>query len=208
MAKKEGLTHMVCPAGCALEASVVRDLTVLPVTNFREVIEYFTGRISLKPVQVDPAEALAKSSTYSVDFSEVRGQQHVKRALEVAAAGGHNLLMVGPPGSGKTMLARRLPTILPPLQFEEAIETTKVYSILGLVRAGAALIGARPFRAPHHTVSDAGLVGGGTVRGRAKSRWRTTGYCFWTSCLSSAATSWRCCANHWRIMSSPLPEPE
>jgi magnesium chelatase family protein len=163
MAKKEGLTHMICPAGCALEASVVGNLTVLPVKHFREVVEYFTGRISLAPAQVDPNEALAKSSCYDVDFSEVRGQQHVKRALEVAAAGGHNLLMVGPPGSGKTMLARRLPSILPPLQFEEAIETTKVYSILGLVRPGAALIGARPFRAPHHTVSDAGLVGGGTV---------------------------------------------
>ncbi|HUU03056.1 MAG TPA: YifB family Mg chelatase-like AAA ATPase [Myxococcota bacterium] len=163
MAKESGLTEMVCPADCAAEAGVVGELNVLPVRNFRQVVEHFTGREFLEPIEVDPEAALGGGSSYSVDFSEVKGQAHVKRALEVAAAGGHNLLMLGPPGSGKTMLARRLPTILPPLNFQEAIETTKIYSIMGMTPAGASLIGSRPFRAPHHTVSDAGLVGGGSI---------------------------------------------
>jgi len=163
MAKQEGLEAMVCPDACAPEASVVSGLKVLPAKSFQEVVAHFTGRRFLDPVRITPQEALAKAPGYTVDFSDVKGQLHVKRALEVAAAGGHNLLMLGPPGSGKTMLARRLSSILPPLSFEEAIETTKVYSIMVLTPSGSALIGVRPFRAPHHTVSDAGLVGGGTI---------------------------------------------
>jgi magnesium chelatase family protein len=163
MARDQGLAYMICPRDCAPEASVVGGLSVLPADSFRQVVEHFTGRKRIQPVRVDPEKALAQSSSYAVDFRDVKGQGHVKRAMEVAAAGGHNLLMLGPPGSGKTMLARRLSTILPPLAFEEAIETTKIYSIMGLTPPGSALVGVRPFRAPHHTVSDAGLVGGGTV---------------------------------------------
>jgi magnesium chelatase family protein len=163
MARAEGLASIVCPEGCAAEAAVVGGLDVLPVRKLREVVDHFAGHSPLAPLRVEPEQALARSGGESLDFSDVRGQEHIKRALEVAAAGGHNLLMVGPPGSGKTMLARRLPGILPPPTFEEAVETTKIYSIMGLLRPGAALIGNRTFRAPHHTVSDAGLVGGGTT---------------------------------------------
>ena len=123
-----------------------------------------------------------------VDFKEVRGQEPVKRALELAAAGAHNVLMMGPPGAGKTMLAQRLPSILPPLTFEEALETTKIHSVVGLLPPGQALLRQRPFRAPHHTISDAGLIGGGTSPRPAKCPWPTTACCSSTSCRNSRAT--------------------
>ncbi len=128
----------------------------------------------------------------------MRGQHVAKRALEVAAAGGHNILMIGPPGSGKTMLAKRLPSILAPLRFEEALETTKIHSVAGVLDRGEGLVTHRPFRSPHHTISDAGLIGGGAVPRPGEVAWRITACCFSMSCRSFRATCWRCCGSRLR----------
>ncbi len=156
-----GIDGLIVPAGNAREGSVVEGLSVYGVETLGEVIDFLAGERQLSPVAT--STAIAPCHSGEEDFAEVSGQQHVKRAMEVAAAGGHNLLMIGPPGSGKTMLARRLPSILPPMQFSEALETTKIHSILGLLPKEDALINTRPFRAPHHSISDAGMIGGGTV---------------------------------------------
>lgn len=160
-AKEEGLRGIVLPEGNAPEAAVVRGIEVIPVGHLSTAVSFLTGETNIQPLKVDLEEVLARGTHYAEDMAEVKGQEHAKRALEVAAAGGHNILMVGPPGAGKTMLARRLRTILPPLSLEEALETTKIWSAAGLMPEGQPLITTRPFRAPHHTVSDAGLIGGG-----------------------------------------------
>ncbi len=162
-AGKTGFKRIVVPAANRKEASVVRGIDVYPADNLSQVVAFLGGEIDIEPATCDIAGIFEQYGSVEEDFLDVKGQEHVKRALEIAAAGGHNLLMVGPPGSGKTMLARRLPTILPPLSFEEAIETTKVYSVVGMLDADQALITQRPFRAPHHTISDAGLIGGGVT---------------------------------------------
>ncbi len=161
--RARGLRGVILPHENALEAGVVTGVEVLAADHLTRVLEFLNGRIELEPVRVDITQAMAEKRSYSVDFNEVRGQQHVKRALEVAAAGAHNVLMIGPPGSGKTMLAQRLATILPEISLEEALETTKIFSVAGLLPPGHALLATRPFRAPHHTISDAGLIGGGAV---------------------------------------------
>ncbi len=162
-AKETDLDGVLVPYENRTEASVVRGMAAYPLSTLSEAMEFFTGTRDLIPESPDPLDSLEMSVEADVDFSEVMGQEHVKRALEVAAAGGHNLIMVGPPGSGKTMLAQRLSTILPPLSFEEAIETTRIYSVVGMLEKEQRLMRRRPFRAPHHTISDAGLIGGGHI---------------------------------------------
>lgn len=163
-AKKQGLEYLVVPRSNAAEAAVVEQLKVLAFDNLSEVIGWMQDGKKASPVKVN-MEAIFQSQGKNeiLDFSDVRGQENVKRALEVAAAGGHNVIMVGPPGSGKTMMARCLPGILPPLTLEEALETTKIHSVAGILASGRALVTQRPFRAPHHTLSDVALAGGGSI---------------------------------------------
>jgi magnesium chelatase family protein len=160
MAKELGLKGIYLPSDNAMEAGVVEGIDVYPSNTLSQLVQSLNGMECIKAITVD-RDHIADQRDYDIDFSDVCGQENVKRALEIAAAGGHNLLMIGPPGAGKTMLAQRLSTIIPSLTFEESLETSKVYSVMGLMPKAQGLITARPFRAPHHTVSDAGLIGGG-----------------------------------------------
>lgn len=162
-ARKQGIKGFILPSSNAREAAIVSDLEVFGVDDINQVVNFLNGEIQIEPTKVNTREEFyAKLNEYEFDFADVKGQENIKRALEIAAAGGHNVILIGPPGAGKTMLAKRLPSILPPLNLHEALETTKIHSVAGRMGKDASLVSVRPFRSPHHTISDAGLVGGGT----------------------------------------------
>jgi magnesium chelatase family protein len=161
-ARRRGKRGLFVPEANALEAAMVDKIDIYGVQNLRQTFDFLRGETALLPTRADLTKFFATHQDYDVDFSDVKGQGHVKRAIEVAVAGGHNVLMIGPPGSGKSMLSKRIPTIIPPMSLEEAIDTTKIHSIAGLLSGDRSFVSTRPFRSPHHTISDIGLLGGGT----------------------------------------------
>lgn len=160
-ARKKGFKGFILPKENEKEAAIVDNLEIIGVNHIKEVVDFLNGNLKIHPLQIDTRDVFSGASTHYADFSNVQGQENIKRALEIAAAGGHNVIMIGPPGAGKTMLAKRLPGILPPLSLHEALETTKIHSVAGRLGVEASLIAVRPFRSPHHTISDVALVGGG-----------------------------------------------
>ena len=202
-ARELGFEGIIIPKQNTREAAVVNNLQVYGAENLKEVIEFFNGKQGLKPVHIDTRkEFYTRQNSFDLDFSDVKGQENAKRALEVAAAGGHNILLVGAPGSGKSMLAKRLPSILPPLSLGESLETTKIHSVAGKLGQEGGLISKRPFRDPHHTISTVAMTGGGN---REKSAWRITASCSSTSFRSSTGMCSKYYGNLWKTGKLPFP---
>ena len=198
-ARKEKYKGLIVPRQNIREAAVVNNIDVYGMDDLMEVIHFFNGNSTTEPTRIDTRkEFYEQQNHFDLDFSDVKGQENVKRALEVAAAGGHNLIMIGPPGSGKSMLAKRLTSILPPLSLAESLETTQIHSVAGKLRRDTSLINQRPFRAPHHTISQVALVGGGKTHSLGKSASPIMEFSFLTRCQSSRGRYWRCFVNLWK----------
>ena len=161
LAREQGFERVFVPAADAEEAALMPDVEIIPVTSLAELVGHLTGLRPIEPHTVNPEQIFGQDVTYAADFADIMGQEHVKRAIELSAAGNHNVLLTGPPGSGKTLISKSMPSILPRMTVDEALEVTKIYSVAGLLPPDTPLIRNRPFRAPHHTISYAGLVGGG-----------------------------------------------
>jgi magnesium chelatase family protein len=203
MARAKGYRALFVPEENAREAAVVDRLKVYGAKHLSQVVEHLQGKAEIPATEVDTrAEFAAQVLEEDLDFAEVKGQENVKRAFEVAAAGGHNIILVGSPGCGKSMMAKRLPSILPSFTLAESLETTKIHSVAGKLGSSISLLHKRPFRSPHHTISDVALIGAVLHFNPARSRWLTMASCFWTNCQNSIARPSKLCASRSRIVKS------